>query len=135
MDGGAGIFKGYRGGMSLFPTSYNAVFTDVGAFCSRVNFFPQFIFLNNGASAVKSISKRSWLRQAILPPRIIEGNKVRCCTANCSSPKGVTMQPKTQKYSDGRGLIYPISIRPTDITNWMKAISNVSSLMHYLATI
>ena len=84
---------------------------------------------------LNSISKRSPSRQAIVPPGVIEGNEIRCWTANCSSPKRVTTQPRTQKYSHGRGLIYPISIPPTGITNWMKDISKVSSLMLNLATI
>ena len=82
-----------------------------------------------------SISKRSPSRQAILPPGVIEGNKVRCWTANCSSSEWITTQPKTPKYSQGCDLIYPILIRPTDNTNWMKVICKVSSRMHYLAAI
>ena len=87
------------------------------------------------SAQLNSISKRSPLSQGILPPGVIEGNMFRCWTANCSSSEWITTQPKTLKYSQGCELIYPISIRATDNTSWMKIICKVSSRMHYLAAI
>ena len=95
MDGGASIVNWSRDGMSLSSISYNVVSTDIGAFFSRVNFFHNLHFLITVQEQLKS--KRSPLRQAILPPGIIEGNRVRCWTANCRSLKGVTKRNERRK--------------------------------------
>ena len=64
MDGGASIVNRSRDGMSLSSISYNVVFTDIGAFFRRVNFFHNLHFLITVQEQLKS--KRSPLRQAIL---------------------------------------------------------------------
>ena len=77
------------------PISYNASFTGIGVFLSRIKFCPNLHLLLTVQVQLKSKSKRAPLRQAILPPEVTEGNEVTYKTANCSSPKGVTTQPKT----------------------------------------
>ena len=79
----------------LFPISYNAFFTDIGALLSCIKFHHNLHLLITVQMQLKSISKRSPLRQTVLPPGVIEGNGVRCWTANYSASKGITTQPKT----------------------------------------
>ena len=58
------------------PISYNAVFSGIGVFLSRIKFCHNLHLLLTVQVQLESISKRAPLRQTILPPEVIEGNEV-----------------------------------------------------------